>query len=230
MTETLLSVPDQKEGMSLVYAKAMAIRAGYSISEPQPDRDSVDLRIQAGGPRRPALDLQLKATVDLGEPQAGLRAFRLSMKNYDDLRVITQTPRLLVVLDLPTDESQWMTVTTEELVLRRRALLVKSARRTRRGGWTADRHRSHPGTERLQCRRASDPNGTVAKGADLMKASIRDKDALLAVSPEALAAYARGRRVGSFRNGIEFILTSMRARICQRSSFRATKISGTTPA
>ena len=121
MTETLLSVPDQKEGMSLVYAKAMAIRAGYSISEPQPDRDSVDLRIQAGGPRRPALDLQLKATVDLGEPQAGLRAFRLSMKNYDDLRVITQTPRLLVVLDLPTDESQWMTVTTEELVLRRRA-------------------------------------------------------------------------------------------------------------
>ena len=121
MTETLLTVPDQKEGLSLVYARAMAIWAGYAISEPQPDRDSVDLRIQAGGLRRPALDLQLKATVDLGKPQAGFLMFRLSMKNYDDLRVTTQTPRLLVVLDLPIDASQWMTVTTEELVLRRRA-------------------------------------------------------------------------------------------------------------
>ena len=30
-------------------------------------------------------------------------------------------PRLLVVLDLPKDESQWMTLTDDELVLRRRA-------------------------------------------------------------------------------------------------------------
>ena len=30
-------------------------------------------------------------------------------------------PRLLVVLDLPKDESQWMIVTDDELILRRRA-------------------------------------------------------------------------------------------------------------
>ena len=30
MTDTLLTLPDQKEGMSLVYAKALATRAGYS--------------------------------------------------------------------------------------------------------------------------------------------------------------------------------------------------------
>ena len=77
MTETLLTVPDQKEGLSLVYAKALATRAGFLTSVPEPDRDSVDLRIQAGGPRRPALDLQLKATVDFGEPQAGVLPFRL---------------------------------------------------------------------------------------------------------------------------------------------------------
>ena len=88
---------------------------------PEPDRDSVDVRIMAGGPRRPALDLQLKATADLPEAQDGFRRFRLRIKNYDDLRVETQTPRLLVVLDLPQDEAQWMTVTAEELVLRRRA-------------------------------------------------------------------------------------------------------------
>lgn len=88
---------------------------------PEPDRDSVDLRIQASGPRRPALDLQLKATSALDEPQAGFVRFRLTAKNYRDLRVETQTPRLLVVFELPTDESRWMTVTGEELVLRRRA-------------------------------------------------------------------------------------------------------------
>ena len=121
MTGTLLTVPDQKERLSLVYAEALATRAGFLTSVPEPDRDSVDLRIQAGGPRRPALELQLKATVELGEPPAGLLPFRLSIKNYDDLRVTTQTPRLLVVLELPKYESRWMTVTAEELVLRRRA-------------------------------------------------------------------------------------------------------------
>ena len=122
MTGTVLTVAaDQKEGLSLVYVRALATRAGFSTSVPSPDRDSVDLQIQAGGPHRPALDLQLKATTGLGEPQAGFLPFRLKIKNYSDLRVETQTPRLLVVLELPEDESRWMTLTTEELVLRRRA-------------------------------------------------------------------------------------------------------------
>ena len=124
MTATLLTGPDQKEGLSLAYVQALAARAGFSTAVPEPDRDSVDVRIMAGGPRRPALDLQLKATANLAETQDGFRRFRLGIKNYDDLRVETQTPRLLVVLDLPQDEAQWMTVTTEELVLRRRAYWV----------------------------------------------------------------------------------------------------------
>ena len=121
MTDGLLTGSDQKEGLSLVYARALAVRAGYSISVPQPDRDSVDLRIQAGGAQRPALDLQLKATSSIGEARDGALPFRLSIKNYDDLRADTQTPRLLVVLELPADESQWVTVTGKKLVLRRRA-------------------------------------------------------------------------------------------------------------
>lgn len=121
MTDGLLTSPDQKEGLSLVYAKALAVRAGYLVSVPEPDRDSIDLRIQAGGAHRPALDLQLKATNSIDEPRDGSLSFRLSIKNYDDLRIETQTPRLLVVLELPNDESRWMTVTMEELILRRRA-------------------------------------------------------------------------------------------------------------
>lgn len=118
---TLLTVPDQKEGLAVVYVKALAVRAGFVAAKPDLDRDSVDLQIMAGGPMRPKLDLQLKATAVLAESEDGVRRIRLSRKNYDDLRVDTQTPRLLVVLELPPEEEKWMTVTTEELVLRRRA-------------------------------------------------------------------------------------------------------------
>ncbi len=41
------------------------------------------------------------------------------MKNYGDLRIETQTPRLLVVLELPRKEERCLTVTAEKLVLRR---------------------------------------------------------------------------------------------------------------
>ncbi len=129
MMGTLLTGADQKEALSRVYVKALAARAGYSISVPEPDRDSVDLRIQAGGRLRPALDLQLKATTALAEPQGGFLRFRLSIKNYNDLREETQTPRLLVVMELPSDESRWMTVTHEDLVLRRRAYWLSLQRK-----------------------------------------------------------------------------------------------------
>ncbi len=121
MTRALLTDADQKEGLSIVYVKALATRAGFVASKPNLDRDSVDLHIQASGPLRPALDLQLKATADFGKPRNGSFSFRLKIKNYNDLRIETQTPRLLVVLELPSDESQWMTVSREELILRRRA-------------------------------------------------------------------------------------------------------------
>ena len=121
MTVPLLTGPDQKEGVSLAYVRALAARAGFSTSVPEPDRDSVDLRIMAHRLRRPALDLQLKARNDLPHGRSGLLPFRLSVKNYGDLCVETQTPRLLVLLELPKDESRWMTVTHEELILRRRA-------------------------------------------------------------------------------------------------------------
>ena len=121
MTDSLLTTADQGEALSCIYVRAVAVRAGYTISVPTPDRDSVDLQIQAGGAMRPALDLQLKATVNLKRRDDGHVRFPLNRRNYDLLRVETQVPRLLVVLDLPKDEDRWMTVTADELVLRHRA-------------------------------------------------------------------------------------------------------------
>ncbi len=109
MAEGLTTEADEKERLSPVYIHALAARAGFLTSEPKPDRDSVDLRIQAGGAYRPAIDLQLRATSSLGAPRGGALPFLLSIKNYDELRIETQTPRLLVVLELPKDPDLWLT-------------------------------------------------------------------------------------------------------------------------
>lgn len=121
MTDALLTVPDQEEALSQVYAHAVAARAGYVTASYNFDRDGVDLQIRAGGAMRPAIDLQLKATVTLGEPRDGHVQFPLRRRNYDLLIRETQTPRLLIVLDLPKDEREWMTITSDSLILRRRA-------------------------------------------------------------------------------------------------------------
>ena len=117
----MLTIADQKERLSLVYVKALAARVGFATSERSPDRDSIDLSLHDDGPRCPTLDLQLKATASLDAPRNGWFSFSLSIKNYNDLRCEAQTPRLLVVLELPQEESRWMMVTPEELILRRRA-------------------------------------------------------------------------------------------------------------
>ena len=124
MTDSLLTSEDREEGLSLAFAYTVAKQAGYATAVYEPDRDGIDLRIQAGGNMRPAIELQLKATVNLGEPLDEYFRFPLKVGNYDLLRIEAQTPRLLVVLDLPRDESEWVTITADELILRRRAYWV----------------------------------------------------------------------------------------------------------
>lgn len=121
MSDAVLTDSSRKEALSCVYACAIAARAGYMTTTLLPDLDGVDLQIRAGGAMRPALDLQLKATVNLKRRSDGHLVFPLKRRNYDLLRIGTQTPRLLMVLDLPRDKGRWMSVTKNKLILRRRA-------------------------------------------------------------------------------------------------------------
>ena len=122
MVDALLSEEDIKEALSRVYVMAVAAHAGYDTSKAEFDRDGVDLRIHAGGAMRPALDLQLKATVNLRRLNDGHHvSFPVKRRNYNLLCCDTQTPRLLVVLDLPSEQGRWMTLNPDELILRHRA-------------------------------------------------------------------------------------------------------------
>lgn len=120
MTDTLLASTDIEEALSLAYVAAIAGRAGYVVAQRNFDRDGIDLTIEAGGHVRPKLDLQLKATVSLKTDRDPV-PYSLKVRNYELLRIPTQTPRILVVLDLPSDENQWMSVSTSQLILRHSA-------------------------------------------------------------------------------------------------------------
>lgn len=120
MNDGLLTDAYQKEALSFIYAQAIAARARYSTSIPSPDRNGVDLQVQVGGRLRPALDLQLKSTVNLTGTGDGLVRHPLNRGNYDLHRIHCQV-RLLANLDLLNDVDQWMTVSAEKLVLRNRA-------------------------------------------------------------------------------------------------------------
>lgn len=115
-TDNLLTIADREEELSFVYVRAIAAQAAYATAAPSLDRSGVDLSIHAGGATKPALDLQLKASVNLAKRDDGF-----VRHNYDLLRIETQTPRLLVVLDLPADRDRRAAVTEEKLILRNRA-------------------------------------------------------------------------------------------------------------
>ena len=119
--DELLPSGGREEALSKAYAHAVAAAAGYTTAVYDYDRSGTDLLVQAGGHMSPVLALQLKATINLTplRSQDGeVFSFRLKKENHDWLRLPSQIPRILVVLDLPKPEAEWITITTEELVLR----------------------------------------------------------------------------------------------------------------
>ncbi|RUW26680.1 DUF4365 domain-containing protein [Mesorhizobium sp. M1A.F.Ca.IN.020.06.1.1] len=115
--DSLLTEKDIEEALSAAYAHAVAASAGYVVATRNFDRDGVDLTIEVGDTFRPKIDVQLKATINL-DPVGEVFRYPLRQRNYDLLRIETQTPRILVVLKLPQNRGDWLTLTPENLILR----------------------------------------------------------------------------------------------------------------
>ena len=105
------------EQISLTYVRAVATSAGLQVTRPEPDVDSVDGVISSTTGRRPKIDFQAKATTQ-SMLRYGNVHFPLSIKNYNELRADTISPRILVVLLMPNDSHDWMIQSEEELCLR----------------------------------------------------------------------------------------------------------------
>ena len=117
--DNLLAVTDQAEAASRAYVQALAAKTGYTTANTDFDRDGIDIEVKAGGTMRPAIGIQLKATINLGDANNGIFRFPLKVRNYDLLRMATQVPRILVVLSLPQARHQWIELSSEALSIRR---------------------------------------------------------------------------------------------------------------
>jgi len=119
-----MDINQQKEQFSLAYLHVVATAAGFKLSDPRVDDESVDVMVgQSGGEgtvRSPLLAVQLKCTERDVLREDGVH-FQLKRKNYDDLRdPDVMVPRILVVMLVPEDTSEWLNdVPEEKLCLRR---------------------------------------------------------------------------------------------------------------
>jgi len=116
-----MDINQQKEQFSITYIRAIATVAGYSLYRPEVDNDSVDLGIVSrGGTGKilsPRLELQLKCTArDLLEEN--YIKYPLNLKNYNDLKINALVPRILVVVLVPDEITDWIKQTEDELCLR----------------------------------------------------------------------------------------------------------------
>lgn len=116
------------EQFSLAYVRAIAAEGGYQVGRPEPDVDSVDGVLLASFGRRPRIDFQAKATSQQ-LVRNGIIHFPLPVKNYDELRADTLTPRILIVLLMPRDDANWITQSENELCLRHCAYWLSLAGR-----------------------------------------------------------------------------------------------------
>jgi hypothetical protein len=109
----------QQEGFGDAFLLAVAGVAGCAASPRSPDDDSIDWTLSCRLSRRPKLDIQMKTWI--GDDGKGeVIRYPLRRKNYDDL-ILTEVlaPRLLVLVALPREMHDWLSISPDRLVLRR---------------------------------------------------------------------------------------------------------------
>ncbi|MEX1012741.1 MAG: DUF4365 domain-containing protein [Waddliaceae bacterium] len=114
------------EQLSMAYIHAIASHLGFGADKPLVDHDSIDLTISSSSGRKVKLDIQLKSTTTFTNEQLLSEniSFHLPINNYNDLRTETLCPRILVVFCMPSNESEWIEHSTEQLILRKCAYWI----------------------------------------------------------------------------------------------------------
>ena len=125
-----LSQPNIESELSYAYLHAVASKAGMSCRDGNrhEDNNGIDAQLTAWLPfvdvntlTEVDIKVQLKATIAAPEEDGQNYLYRLrGAGRYDDLRSeTTGIARILVVLFLPRDASDWLHHTPEQLALRR---------------------------------------------------------------------------------------------------------------
>ena len=120
----MLTRNHRQEALSRAYVQAIAAYCGMSVSVPYPDY-GIDMTLNeieiANGRRGESghkLDVQAKSTTRASRAENTIY-YDLDLRSYEMLRRSSRgSPRILVVFQLPRDESHWCNQTVEALILR----------------------------------------------------------------------------------------------------------------
>ena len=115
-----------KEDISISYISALCSCAGIAYEIVRHDDDSTDgtlrKRIFLDGNRKynAELRIQLKCTSALSQytDRGDVLAYKLKVKNYNDLCLPSMTPIILGLLVLPENEKEWLSWSKEELLIK----------------------------------------------------------------------------------------------------------------
>ncbi len=130
-----LSEQNVESELSYAYLHAIAAhaQAGCEITGRHEDNAGVDARLVGWGPfpnggYRQEVDIKVQLKATTKQPTVVGNCFSYSfsgIKRYDNLRTAAiSTPRILVVLFLPTNKAEWLTHTDDALSLHRCAYWV----------------------------------------------------------------------------------------------------------
>lgn len=115
-----------KEDLSISYIMAISAHAGIDYEIIVHDADSIDgilkkrIKLKNGDLYDAMITVQLKTTSSAAAytDRGTTISYQLKAKNYNDLCTPSTAPRVLGLLILPGDETEWVTWTEEELLLK----------------------------------------------------------------------------------------------------------------
>ena len=113
-----MELNDRMEAMSFAYISAVGAGAGFDVRFPRRDRGSIDGTIHSEDPPFAEFQFQAKST-SAEQISGGEIRFPLPVGNQRDLTVSTTVPRILIVMLLPADESDWLAQSSDELCMRK---------------------------------------------------------------------------------------------------------------
>ena len=125
----MLTQQHRQEALSRAYIQAVTGKVGMSCSFANFDygidatiNDIMELngRYFESGFR---LDIQAKSSIN-AKVENDFVIYALEVKAYETLRVDSQVPRILVLLALPTQQSEWVDQDEERLIVRRCAYWI----------------------------------------------------------------------------------------------------------
>lgn len=106
----------QMEQFSLAVIRAVAAAAGYHVTRPETDMHGVDGVLMAGFGRRPRIEFQAMATSRDIRLDDQLR-LPIPVRNYDELRLESWAPRILIVALMPSASEPWLLESDDGLYL-----------------------------------------------------------------------------------------------------------------